>query len=252
MLDEAFAGGNSVIHRLDPRFRTVAAICYSILVAAVYRFPALGFALLVSVAMIRLANLEVIRVFKRLLLVNGFVAFLWLVLPITARGGDVYQLGPLLLHEHGILLAARITLKSNAILIALISLASTMSLAALGHSMNRLKFPEKLVYLLMLTYRYIFVLEQEYGKIIRAVKIRGFVPKTSLHCYKTYAYVIGMLFVRASARAERVYGAMRCRGFTGKFYSLAEFNASFKNYIFACLITIAAACILVLEYFPYE
>ncbi len=40
---------------------------------------------------------------------------------------------------------------------------------------------------------------------MRAIKIRGFVRGTSLHCYKTCAYLIGMLFVRASARAERVY-----------------------------------------------
>ncbi|MFP4158951.1 MAG: cobalt ECF transporter T component CbiQ [Desulfobacterales bacterium] len=252
MLEEPFAAGNSVIHGLDPRFRAASAIVYCIIVASVYSFPALGFALAVSISMILLARLELKRVFYRLLIVNGFVAFLWLVLPFTAHGGVVYQIGPLFLHEKGLLLAAAITIKSNAILMAIIALTATMPLAALGHAMNRLRFPEKLVYLLMLTYRYIFVLEQEYKKITRAVRIRGFIPQTSVHCYKTYAYIIGMLFVRASARAERVYGAMKCRGFTGKFYSLAQFRASLKNYVFTCLITIAAAGIIVLEYLPHE
>ncbi|MFP4573765.1 MAG: cobalt ECF transporter T component CbiQ [Desulfobacterales bacterium] len=249
MLDEAFAYGNSVIHRLDPRFKTAAAVFYSILVAALYGFASLALALVVSLVMIRLADLEFKLVFRRLLLVNGFVAFLWLVLPFTARGGEVYHFGPFLLYEQGFFLAAGITLKSNAILMAVIALAATMPLAALGHAMNRLKFPKKLVFLLMLTYRYIFVLEQEYRKILRAIKIRGFIPQTSLHGYKTYAYIIGMLFVRASARAERVYGAMQCRGFTGKFYSLAEFRASGKNYIFSILLILAGSAMLLLEYF---
>ena len=250
MLDEPFASGNSVIHRLDPRFRVIAAIVYSFVVAIVYRFPALGLALAASLTMIRLANLDPGRVFSRLLLVNGFVALFWVILPFTAGGEILYQLGPLDIQKRGIVLAAQITLKSNAILLALIALTATMSFATLGHAMNQLKFPEKLVYLLLLTYRYIFVIEQEYKKILRAIKIRGFSPGTSLHCYKTYAYVIGMLFVRASARAERVYQAMRCRGFAGKFYSLAEFDSRLRNYVFTALVTLAAAGILYLEYLP--
>ena len=174
----------------------------------------------------------------------------WVILPFTAGGEIVYQLGPLDIQKRGIVLAAQITLKSNAILLALIALTATMSFATLGHAMNQLKFPEKLVYLLLLTYRYIFVIEQEYKKILRAIKIRGFSPGTSLHCYKTYAYVIGMLFVRASARAERVYQAMRCRGFAGKYYSLAEFVSRPGNYVFTALVTLAAAGILYLEYLP--
>ncbi|MFP3981634.1 MAG: cobalt ECF transporter T component CbiQ [Desulfobacterales bacterium] len=250
MLDEPFASGNSVIHRLDPRFRVMAAIVYSFVVAIVYRFPALGLALAASLTMIRLAGLDPGRVFYRLLLVNGFVALFWVILPFTAGGEIIYQLGPLDIQKRGIVLAAQITLKSNAILLALIALTATMSFATLGHAMNQLKFPEKLVYLLLLTYRYIFVIEQEYKKILRAIKIRGFSPGTSLHCYKTYAYVIGMLFVRASARAERVYQAMRCRGFAGKFYSLAEFDSSRRNHVFTALVTLAAAAILYLEYLP--
>ncbi len=250
MLDEPFASGDSVIHRLDPRFRVVAIIVYSFIVAVVYRFPALWLALAASLVMIHLARLAPKRIFSRLLLVNGFVAMFWVILPFTAQGEILYQLGPLGIHRPGIILAAQITLKSNTILIALIALMSTMSFATLGHAMNQLKFPEKLVHLLLLTYRYIFVIEQEYKRIMRAIKTRGFSPDTSLHCYKTYAYVIGMLLVRASARAERVYQAMRCRGFTGRFYSLTEFDASRKNYVFTILITLVIAGIVFLEYFP--
>ncbi|HSM43892.1 MAG TPA: epoxide hydrolase N-terminal domain-containing protein, partial [Acidimicrobiia bacterium] len=62
------------------------------------------------------------------------------------------------------------------------------------------------------------------------------------------AYVIGMLFVRASHRADRVYRAMQCRGFSGRFYSLAEFSASPANWIFLCAMTGAAAGIIGLEW----
>jgi cobalt/nickel transport system permease protein len=45
-----------------------------------------------------------------------------------------------------------------------------------------------------------------------------------MHTYKTYAYLVGMLLVRSSDRAERVRNAMLCRGFSGRFYSLRRFS----------------------------
>ena len=96
--------------------------------------------------------------------------------------------------------------------------------------------PDKLVHLLLLTYRYVFVLDQEYGRLHRAIRTRGFVPRTGLHTYRTYAYLIGMLFVRAAARAERVHQAMICRGFRGKFHSLQLFSFTASDVVWgACL-----------------
>jgi len=63
--------------------------------------------------------------------------------------------------------------------------------------------------------------------------LRCFRPSTTLHTYRTVAYLIGMLFVRASLRAERVYMAMLCRGFSGRFHSLQEFSFSRKDSIWA-------------------
>lgn len=248
MIEEPFSSGNSLIHRIDPRFRVVAGTVFSFAAALTNTFPALLAALFLAFATLLLARLSLKNVLRRLVLVNVFVLLFWAVLPFTYPGGPVlYAAGRVQVHLDGILLALRITLKSNAILLALIALIATMTLATLGHSLSRLKIPEKLVFLLLLTYRYIFVIQQEYQKIIRSVKIRGFVPKTSLHTYKTYAYVVGMLLIRASERADRVYDAMRCRGFKGKYYSLAEFQADRKSWVFVTVFTAGALAVIGLE-----
>lgn len=251
MMDEPFANGQSMIHRIDPRFRVVAATGYSFVVALSYGFAPLMAALGVSVALVLLARLKPGRVCRRLLIVNGFIALFWIMLPLTYGGPALYTIGPVDLSRAGIILAAKLTIKSNAILLALIALLASQSFATLGQALHRLRVPGKLVFLLMLTYRYVFVIEQEHQKILRAVRIRGFEPATSLHTYKTLAYVIGMLFVRASHRADRVYRAMQCRGFSGRFYSLAEFSASPANWIFLCAMTGAAAGIIGLEWIYY-
>ena len=70
------------------------------------------------------------------------------------------------------------------------------------------------------SYRYLFVMEQEYQRLARSALIRGFQPGTNTHTYRTYAYFVGMLFIRAFERAERVNRAMKCRGYDGRFHSL--------------------------------
>ena len=99
-----------------------------------------------------------------------------------------------------------------------------------------------------MNYRYIFVLEQEYLRLIRAAKIRGFQPKTNLQTYRTFAYVIGMLLVRATARAQRVHQAMLCRGFKGTFYTLQEYRAGAAGLVFSVLM---AAIIIVLVWMEW-
>ncbi|RLC30645.1 MAG: cobalt ECF transporter T component CbiQ [Deltaproteobacteria bacterium] len=247
MIEEPFATGNSIIHRIDPRFRVAVAVFYSFTIALCYEFESLVAALAVSLVCILFSEVGLKNVFKRLIIVNVFILLFWIVLPLTYKGNSIYSLGPVDMYMAGIILAAKITLKSNAILLVLISLIATMTFATFGHTLSRFHLPEKLVFLLMITYRYIFVIQQEYQKIIRSIKIRGFKPKTTLHTYKTFAYVIGMLLIRASERADRVYNAMRCRGFKGKYYSLTGFQADTKSWVFVTLMLGITTGIILME-----
>jgi cobalt/nickel transport system permease protein len=226
MIQETFAIGSSSMHRMDPRLKIIAATTFSFQTAISDNFSTLITALILGTAMVIFARLNFLMVLKRLLIVNGFIFFLWIVLPLTFPGEPVFSLGPFHYTLSGMLLSARITLKSNAILLSLIALTGTSYLATLGYALNQLKVPDKIIYLFLITYRYIFVIEQEYHRLIRAARVRCFEPGTNLHTYRTYAYLVAMLFVRASARADRVYHAMLCRGFTGKFHTLRRFTFS--------------------------
>jgi cobalt/nickel transport system permease protein len=248
MLSEPFAIGDSLIHRLDPRVRVIMATVYSFVVALSDKFTVLSAALAVSLLMVFIARLELPALAKRILIVNGLVLLVWVVLPFTFEGQSLMSVGPLVIYRPGVLLAARITIKSNAILLAFIALIATMNFSTLGHALNRLRLPDKIVQLLLMTYRYIFVIEQEYQRLMRAARIRGFQPGTNLHTYKTYAYVIGMLFVRAAARAERVHQAMLCRGFKQKFYCLQEFKTGTAGHIFSALMLIVVTGLIFLEH----
>lgn len=247
MIREPFAFGDAFMHRVDPRFRIVIAVLFSVTIAMCHRFHTLLGALMVSAGLILAARLSPRMILKQLLPACGFIAFLWCLLPFSVEGPPVFSIGPLTASLPGVMLAAQISLKSIAVLLALVALISTMHISALGHGLQGLHLPGKFVHLLLLTYRYIFVIEQEYQRLVRAAKIRGFQAKTSLHTYRTYAYLVAMLLVRSSLRAQRVECAMRCRAFTGRFHGLSDFSADLKNWVFATVMTGAISGLLAIE-----
>ncbi|MBW1682436.1 MAG: cobalt ECF transporter T component CbiQ [Deltaproteobacteria bacterium] len=248
MIREPFATGDSVMHRLDPRVKVLSATAYSFLVALSYHFTTLWAALVFSLFLVASARYRPTAVLQRLVPVNGLILFFWAVVPVTFQGETLLTLGPLQITREGILLSARITLKSNAIILAVMALVASSPVAVLGHALGRLHVPEKMVHLLMMTYRYVFVIEQEYQRLLRSAKIRGFRPATGVHTYRTYAYFLGMLFVKAAGRAERVHQAMICRGFRGKFYCLCDFALTPLDWAWSMVLSGGMVGLLVLEW----
>ena len=247
MITEPFTVGNSLIHRVDPRLKIVFAVMLSCIVAVADSLSTLFAGLAIALLLITLARLDGWAVLKRLAVVFGFMAFIWVVLPVTYPGAPLVEVGPLQVSRPGVVLCLKITLKSVIILSFLIALVATTTLSAIGNALHRLGVPGKLVYLLVMTYRYIFVIENEYQRLMRAARIRGFQPGTNIHSYKTFAYLTGMIFIRASARAENVYRAMLCRGFKGQFHTLGPVAPYTKNRVFTLLTAAALAVVLGLE-----
>ena len=224
--------GTSFIHHLDPRIRVMVAVFLSF-AAALARHPLVAAAYLgVGAGLVILGDISWKHLKVRMKPLVWFLVMIWLCLPLTFTQDIMATFGWLAVSRAGLLLAAMISLKSLAIVLMFTSLLATMPMAALGKALHQLRVPDKLVFLLLMTYRYIFVIQEEYVRLHRAARFRGFVPGTNLHSYRTYAFLAGMLFVRASLRAKRVYQAMLCRGFAQKFHTLDLYLPSRWNPLF--------------------
>jgi len=219
-----FATGDSLVHRLDPRVRIVVAVLFSIIAAIADNYTCLAVAACAAISLLLLARLSVKQVLLRLLAVNGFIVFLWLFLPFTYGGEELFSIGPLHATREGIDYALLISVKSNTIVLALIALITTIPVVTLGHALGHLRVPDKLIHLFFFTVRYLQVLHLEYDRLRDAMRIRGFRPRSNLHTYKSLAYLIGMLLIKSFDRADRIRKAMVCRGFHGKFYLLSHFE----------------------------
>ena len=205
---------------LDPACKLPAALLFAVLCSALHTFAAGVCACLFALGLALTGGLPLADLGRKLVPVNLFFLFLWLFLPLSldATAPDaLLQFGPLLFLRSGLLLALLITLKGNAIALAVLALAGSSSLNACGHALLRLRVPAKLVTLMLLTLGNIRLLRREAGRLYQAAKLRGFAPTASLWSYRIAAYLTAMLLFRSWERAERVALAMRLRGFAGTF-----------------------------------
>jgi cobalt/nickel transport system permease protein len=247
MTFEQFSQGDSLLHRTDTRVKLVSAMSLTLVIALCHSLYTGLAGLSVGLLLLIFAKLDLRLVLWRLVLVNSFIAFLWITLPLTYPGETLYAFGPVSLSRQGIELAALISIKANAVIVFFITLLATSTVADVGHGLESLRMPKKLCLLLLFSYRYIFVVSQEYHRLLRAAKLRCFKPRTNLHTYRTYAYLFGMTLVKSWNRAERVGQAMLLRGFHGQFYSMEEKTITKGDLIFLVIMMIAAIGLAVIE-----
>uniref|UniRef100_A0A7V1EHF3 Cobalt ECF transporter T component CbiQ n=1 Tax=candidate division WOR-3 bacterium TaxID=2052148 RepID=A0A7V1EHF3_UNCW3 len=237
--------GSSFIHKFDPRIKVLYALLFSIVIALQNELAPSLIGLLIGIVLVIIAQIKFREIINRLLIVDEFILLLWVVLPLTYPGEPLVKILGLKISQQGIQFTLLLTIKANGIMLILINLIATSSIFDIVHSLLHLKIPEKLVFLFFLVYRYTLVLNDEYEKIMRATKARGFKLRNAIHTYRTIAYIVGSLLVKSYNRAENLYRAMVCRGFAGKFWLIDHFKFRFIDLVGAIILTICNIVIII-------
>lgn len=246
MLDEEFSHGHSFLHKRDVRAKLIVSFVFIAVAATTQSFITALTSLFFSLLLISIAKLSASKVTRRLLVVNSFTFFLWLILPITYGGSTIVLLG-IPLSVAGLKLALLITLKTNAIILSILALLSTSTIAAIGYSLQSLGVPNRLSLLILFSYRNINVMYTEYNKLLCAARMRNFTPQTNIHTYKTYAHLFAMTLVKSWNRGERIHEAMVLRGFDGNFHTLERPAMLKSDYSFLCINILLVVCIACLN-----
>ena len=208
----------SIVDQFDPRARIITAMIFAIVVvfSKTLWLPFVGLLLAFTFALS--ASLHIKRTLRRVIAMDMFVLLMIIMLPFTMDGTPLFHLFGFAVSQEGFIHAIGIALKANAVVLALLALVGTLEASVLGHALARLQVPEKLVHLLLFTVRYLDVISREYKSMRKAMKARAFVARNNLHTWRSFGYLIGMLLVRSLERSERIFAAMKCRGYCGKLY----------------------------------
>jgi cobalt/nickel transport system permease protein len=179
-----------------------------------------------------IAGIIKLRLIRRMMGFNGFLLFMFLVLPLSFPGTPVFHIGPLTWSWEGMLKSVSIAVKANTIMLVFTALIATIEPVTLSGALNALGCPEKLTHLLFFVVRYVESIQKELTRLTNAMKLRCFRPAFSRHTFRSYGYLIGMLLVKSLDRSERILEAMKCRGFQNRFYTLTTFQFTNADTIF--------------------
>ena len=232
----------SPLRHLDPRWKLAALVPAVGVAAALQTLAPALLAVLGAWLLLALARLPLRWYLGRLaltaLLLVLFVGFL----PFFPQAHEIpVAIGPLRLSPRGLELALLLALKTITVLTLVLVLWATAPWEVTLKAAHALRVPGLLVQLVALTYRYLFLLVEEVGRLRIALRVRGYHNRANLHSYRTVGHIAGTLLVRSSERAERVGQAMRCRGFDGRFRALADLRTRTADVLaFVAIVAVAA------------
>jgi cobalt/nickel transport system permease protein len=225
--------------RLDARVKILGIFAFVIATALLTDAFLVFCALVGSVAIALLSTLPVSHLARAYLAALPFLAF---------ASFSVFLFAGV---DKGVTMLAR----TSACVIALLVLAAGTDTFELFSGLRRLRVPGVLTTLMMLTHRYLQLLSEELDRMRVARRARGFSGGKSLldlQAFKVLSNTAGMLLVRSSGRAERIFEAMRMRGFSKDMRPWRETRVGAVDAAFALALgTVAASLLLLqLEVFP--
>ena len=127
----------------------------------------------------------------------------------------------------GMISCTSILFKTVLTVSAVLILIATTPLPVISKQLTRMGVPSILVLQFVMTYRYISVLIEEASTMVTAYLIRS--PRQKFVKIKDMGSFIGHLLLRSIDRADRVFAAMKSRGFNGSYVTAPIPKESFKD-----------------------
>lgn len=229
---ERYRPGHSLLHRLDPRPKLVVSLALIVAITATPpdAWPILAFFGTLILAAIIVSRIPIVPLLKSALLLIPFVL---VALPtiFTRPGETLFQFGILSWTisgtREGLAFFLSVLIKAVMSITVASILATTTPFQDIAAAIRFLRVPDLLVAIVSSTYRYLFVLVEEAGRINRArlsrnAKASGKSGGTVIWRAKIAGNMIGSLFLRTYERSERIYWAMASRGFDGEVRTLTQ------------------------------
>ena len=256
-----YCEGNSILHRLDPRFKIIITILYIVAIFLAKNVFAFALMLLFTVALVLMSRLSV-RVILRGLKPILFIALFTAVINVFFYKGEepLFTLWIIKIYKEGLINAGLIVLRILMLLTATsMFLTYTTTPIALTDGMEQLLKPLSKIgvpvhdFAMMMTIalRFIPTLIEETEKIMNAQKARGadFSSGGLIKRARAIVPIIIPLFVSAFRRAGDLATAMECRCYTGGKgrTRMNVLRAGVKDFMFTLLIVVLGTAVVVIN-----
>jgi cobalt/nickel transport system permease protein len=217
---DKYSDRNSPIHRIDARVKIFCVFAFIVLATSVMNIYALAASAVFLTGVFIVSRVPLKWAFVKASIVVPFAGSFALVKAFTTSGSPIASWWILNLTSEGVDAAALLFFRAFISVYAIVLLTSTTRFPTLLAALEKLKVPALITSMISFTYRYIFVFTDEAERLERAKAskcIQGAQYKQRL---SASAKTIGLVFIKAYERGERIYRSMLARGFDGTINTL--------------------------------
>lgn len=217
--------GNSIIHRIDPRFKIIITAAFIVMLFSADEFLALAPGMLFVVMSFILSRIPAKLVFKGLKPVIPVLIFTSFFNLFFVTGNEIFRFGFIKITAEGVELTVFMVLRIFFLIAGTSLLTYTSSPIELTDAIERLLAPLKkvklpvheLAMMMTIALRFIPTLIEETDKIMSAQKARGadLESGNAIQRSKALVPILIPLIVSAFRRAEELALAMDCRCYHG-------------------------------------
>ena len=218
--------GNSIIHRLDPRFKIVITLIYIVMLFSGGNYICLAVGAAYTIGAILLSRIPLKMFFKSVKPLLPFLLITALLNRLLMSSGEpLWQWKFLKITEDGLNTSVFMVIRIVLLIMGTSLLTYTTSPITLTDAIERLlsplrkvKFPvHELAMMMSIALRFIPTLIEETDKIMSAQKARGAEIDTGSFATraKNLVSILVPLFISAFRRADELATAMECRCYHG-------------------------------------
>ena len=210
---DTYAALESPLHCWWPRTKLIGLGLLMLGFASVQQVQLVPICLLVTAGLYWLSRLPGSFLRSRLRYPGLFLLGIVIALPLLSGSTILWQWGPLAIRQEGLLAMGLIAGRFLSIVTLGMLLLGTTPLLTLIDTLASLGLPSLLAEMTLLAYRYLFDIADQLALLRQAMRLRGFQPAGNRQSWQQLAAVTGTLLMRSYEQSERVYKAMRLRGY---------------------------------------
>ena len=211
---------HTMLHRIDSSIKIIVTIIYVIRVLSMKQFIISDIICIVLYPLIlfKLGKVPVKFILKKVLFVLPIILGLSVInLIIDLSYSEIY-------------FSVLLLFKCTFALVGALLLIATTGVNNLAFGLKKLKIPNILIMQILMLHRYIILMMEECYRVKSAYELRTLGEKSMT--MKDYGQIVGQMLLKTIDRSEKVYEAMKLRGFEGDLYINSNKRAGCIDFLY--------------------
>jgi cobalt/nickel transport system permease protein len=238
LLQESFfaeeaANKNGWLQRVDPRIKLLGFLFLIVCSSFSSRLEAIALIYILSLILAAGSHVFTLRFFRKVWLFIPLYTAIIAFPSLFITPGNRLLDSPIPITEQGVRAASFLVLRAATSVSLMLLLVIVTPWAKLLKALRTLFVPKLLVAMLMMTYRYIYLLLQVAGNIFLAKNSRRVGPENWQSMSNWLGATLGALMGKSIQTSQDVQLAMISRGFRGEPHILEDFSIRPQDYLWA-------------------